>query len=71
MRDDTWVRRNASYKGYRANYHGIGRLSRALQMESFDALRRDLTAILGPATPRIAAEITQYDPDQSWQVSKS
>ncbi len=25
---------------------------------------------LGPATPRIAAEITQYDPDQSWQVSK-
>ena len=25
---------------------------------------------LGPTTPRIAAEITQYDPDQSWQVSK-
>ena len=25
---------------------------------------------LGPATPRIAAEITQYDPDQRWQVSK-
>jgi len=25
---------------------------------------------LGPATPRIAAEIAQYDPDQSWQISK-
>ena len=25
---------------------------------------------LGPATPRISAEITRYDPDQSWQVSK-
>ena len=25
---------------------------------------------LGPATSRIAADITQYDPDASWQVSK-
>jgi len=25
---------------------------------------------LGPATPRVAAAIMQYDPDQSWQVSK-
>jgi hypothetical protein len=25
---------------------------------------------LGPVTPRTAAEITQYDPDQSWQISK-
>jgi hypothetical protein len=78
------TRQGQDAHGGAVNYIANGHMTRGFALVAYPATYGDsgiMTFIvnqygivyqknLGSATPRIAAEITQYDPDESWQISR-